>query len=286
MTHEAACAYGKLRPNFMKTDLLGLRLQTCCGVYVDLHVPESAWIDTESTAADPDISPTEHPLLLARASQYSSAGLLTVHNDKGNELIFMQSNSVNFQPSRGIENARRVRWQDDNTFEEISLPDFGFDRLDCKRVWRRAEDVVKESIAVLELIDDKEGRHGYWVVIGTWFGRVVGRCHGDIFDDLLCRSLSHAIRMYSEALGAAPETAVECFEASFGHVEAPGCFRITHDLDPSQEGTFLLEESERQLRRDSEDNNVIVENWSNRHWAVRELPSQFRAFGQLKRAIV
>merc|ERR1712032_577616 len=137
----------------------------------------------------------------------------------------------------------------------------------------------------LELIEDDHGRRGFWVVVGTWFGRVVGRQERGHLADITCKSLGHAIQIYEDTLDICLDAAAHDFEAAFGRIEAPGVFRISKDFDPAKNGTLLLDNFKRQLRRDSVEKDVFIETHSNLRWRVHEFPSNCTAFGTLKRVI-
>jgi hypothetical protein len=137
----------------------------------------------------------------------------------------------------------------------------------------------------MELLDDKQSRIGYWLVMGSWFGRVVGRRKDDVLSNIVCKSLSHVLGTYDEALEVDPEIAVHGYEASIGRVDGPGVFRVLHDLDPCWEGSLLLDDSKRQLRRAADDACVLVESWSGMRWRLRDASQSLAAFGSLKRLI-
>jgi hypothetical protein len=145
------------------------------------------------------------------------------------------------------------------------------------------------SAAVLELLDGPMGRRGLWIVIGTWFARVVGRRTDDILSDVACRSLAHAVQNYTDGWDIEISAAVHGCEAEVGRVEAPGVLRVLHGfnsdgLGAGSDGPLLLDGVARQLRRDAADDGVLVESHSSVRWMIRELSHSFSGFGQLKRA--
>jgi hypothetical protein len=218
--------------------------------------------------------------LEAAAEQKSSAGWLTLHGESQD--IAVRHPSLAFQPFDGVTDATHMRWigEHQRALVEQSLSGHS------SETWTRVdEDLGPDSVAILELVNDEADRHGFWVVIGSWFGRVIGRHPENILSDVVCGSLKHAIKTYADEWEIAPEAAVYEYDARFGRVEGPGIFRTLHDIDENGEGALLLDGSKRELRRSAEDDNIIVETWSNRRWKIHELPSKFEAFGKLKRTI-
>jgi len=198
----------------------------------------------------------------------------------------VRNHCVSFHPCSGMPDVSHLSWHGESsvTFDETSMPGH---HQNFKDTWARVDDAKDlGGAAALELIDDKHGCSGYWVVIGSWFGRVVGRRSGGVLSNVVCRSLVHAINSYAEEWEVDPEKAVFDYNATIGRIEAPGVFRIVHDFDPEREGMLLLDDGPRQLRRDAAVDDVLCETWSKRRWKIRELSSDCQAFGKLKRTIV
>mmetsp|Transcript_1404 Transcript_1404/g.3132 ORF Transcript_1404/g.3132 Transcript_1404/m.3132 type:complete len:653 (+) Transcript_1404:38-1996(+) len=260
-----------------ETNELAVRLQTLSGVFVEICIPRSI-IDASSVTVD-----SCRELLMLLASQRSSVGMLSVHGANLDTVV--RHRCFGFDPFNGIADVGRVHWRGngDKDWVETSMHRH---RRDYEETWRRVDELFElDNVVVLELMADELGRLGVWVVMGTWFARVVGRRAGDTIKDVVCKSLTHAIKTYAEDWGMDPEAAVYGYEATLGRVEAPGVFRIMHDFDPVREGSLLLDGCCRQLRRDSDDDHVLVEPWSMQRWKIRELPQEFAPFGKLKREI-
>jgi phytanoyl-CoA hydroxylase len=260
----------------IETKELALWLQTLSGAYIDFRLPRSLM-----KMRSVDFDKSSEPLSLAEQS--CSAGSLSLQGEFQD--VAVRHRSINFHPFNGMADVGRISWHgaDERTLVEVAMS--GHHR-DCKDTWTRVDELVEpESVAVLELVDDKDGRCGLWVIVGTWFGRVVGRAADHILSNVVCRSLAHAMKTYEDECGIDHETAVHDFEASIGRVEAPGVFRIMHDLDPACEGECVLDNSARQLRRDAADDDVLIESFSKQRWKIRDMSSKFAAFGNLKRMI-
>lgn len=268
----------------VETEDLAMRLQTPSCVYVAIRIPK-ALLETCNRSAEDDCPSDPMAGLKQLATQSSSAGVFSAHGtDKD---IVVRHHCADFHPYSGIDDVGCISWQQEEDNKQVcveaSMP--GHLR-EYKETWQRVDEQSGYEYAVaLELIDDPQGRQGFWVVIGTWFGRVIGRRSDDILTDVVCKSLPHAIHTFMEGWGADPEAAVNDYEARVGRVEAPGIFRIMYDFDKSCEGTLLLDDYERQLRRDSTDDDVLIEAWSKQRWRIWQLDSHLEAFGKLKRII-
>jgi len=250
---------------------LALRLQAPSGIYVDIHIPKlmlkMRLVDLE-TCMDP----------LARAEQRASAGWLSPDTERQD--IATRHGCIAFHPFNGAVDVCRTcsTATDSQTLVETSMPDCAVE------TWMRVDGQSRlDAVVTLELIADADGRLGFWVVSGSWFGRVVGRQSGDILNDVVCKSLPHAIRSYADEWQMEPEALVQGFEATFGRVESPGIFRILHDLDATREGSLLLDNSKQQLRRDAGESDVLLETWSARRWRIKESSGGLAALGKLKR---
>ena len=151
----------------------------------------------------------------------------------------MRHRRIGFHPFDGAEEVGRSSWQGEGALVETSMPGLG--RACTTRTWRRlGEPPGPGGAAALELVDERHGRLGFWVVAGAWFGRVVGRRSGDVVDDAVCKSLQHAIQVYAEGWDLDPGVMVRGFEASFGRVEAPGVLRIVHDFERDREAICII----------------------------------------------
>jgi hypothetical protein len=252
---------------------LAMWFQTLSGVYVDIRIPKSI-IKLRSL----DFEGSQEPTIVAM--QRSSAGVLSCHGKQ--QEIALRTHVTDFHPYDGMPDVRQMsRSKDGDAKVLVGAPMSPYDH---KETWMRVDDAMgPENIAALELIDEEHGCVGFWVVVGSWFGRVIGRRSGDIFGDVVCRSFLHALNTYADKWEIDLDEATSEYEATVGRVEAPGVFRIVSDFDATREGSLLLDMSKQQLRRDSSLDNVLVESWSNYRWRVRELPSKCTAFGNLKR---
>eukprot|EP00747_Dinoflagellata_sp_TGD_P166086 gnl/TRDRNA2_/TRDRNA2_188340_c0_seq1.p1 gnl/TRDRNA2_/TRDRNA2_188340_c0~~gnl/TRDRNA2_/TRDRNA2_188340_c0_seq1.p1 ORF type:complete len:634 (-),score=103.91 gnl/TRDRNA2_/TRDRNA2_188340_c0_seq1:143-2014(-) len=244
---------------------LALRLQSSSGCYVELCIPR-----TSKPGCDDGASDTE---------RRSSTGMLLVLRED----ITMRQPDVAFQPATAMPDVMSVCWQgtDMRTLIEESLHGSGFHR---REEWSRIDQPSEDSVT-LELIDDEHGRRGVWMVIGTWFCRVIGRRSSDPLADVVCRSLAHAIKTYEEEWSIDPETATTDFEAAVGRAETPGLFKVLHDFTPLNEGSFILDNANRQLHRDAEADDVLVETWTKRRWKIRNSQNKLAVFGRLKRKL-
>eukprot|EP00930_Biecheleria_cincta_P046264 TRINITY_DN31902_c0_g1_i1.p1 TRINITY_DN31902_c0_g1~~TRINITY_DN31902_c0_g1_i1.p1 ORF type:complete len:649 (+),score=80.51 TRINITY_DN31902_c0_g1_i1:63-2009(+) len=269
----------------IETSDLAVRLQTLSGIYVDVRIPRSM-IKLRSLEYDT----SDDPLSLAELS--SSAGFLAMHGEFQD--IAVHHHCMEFQPCNAMPDVRQVCWQEEK--DHSILVETTLSGYSCyhKQTWVRVDEPLRHhNVAALELVDDPCGRRGFWVVVGSWFGRVIGRRSSDVLANVACRSLPHALKTYAEDWGLEEKAAVCDYEAALGRVEAPGILRVQHDFDASREGSLLLDNSTRQLRRDSNDSSILVETWccsssssQQRRWRIRELPSSCAALGSLKRAIV
>jgi len=260
---------------------VGLRFQTRSGIFIDLCIPRRL-LGLKLKEEDVD---NEEALLLQLSEQKAAAGLLSIHNTPESDIALRQ-HVVDFHPATGRVDVSRVQGQEDGSF--LMTEDL-LDASGCsqKNPWHRVggPSLDGSSVAAFELVEDKQGRQGFWIVIGTWFGRVVGRKAGDILSDTACKSLPHFVKSYAELLQVEPEAAVQGFEAAFGRVEAPGIFRVVHDLDPVRNGSLLLDDATRQLKRDSVKDDVLIESSTKHCWRIREFSRAHPAFQGLKRVI-
>ncbi|CAK0891434.1 unnamed protein product, partial [Prorocentrum cordatum] len=266
---------------------LALRLQARCGLYADVRVP-SFGLDVASL----DVDKAQDMELLAQllAAQRASAGSVRVHEGSGE--VVVRHDWARMHPSSGRPQVVRVRQGggQGRGLSEALLS--GLDPAEnCTESWQPAEPGCPAgySAAVLELLDCPRGRRGLWIVMGTWFARVVGRRADEALSDVACRSLAHAVQNYTEAWGMDIPAAVHGCEAEVGRVEAPGVLRVLHGFNFDGPGArtddhLLLDGVARQLRRDAADDSVLVESHSGVRWMVRELSHSFSGFGQLKRA--
>jgi len=203
-------------------------------------------------------------------------------------------------PSSGRPEVSRLRWLEEggarSSLSEEALSELDSAAQGSTEVWHLVEPATSEpdaaaSTAVLELVDCQMGRRGVWIVIGSWFARVVGRRADDVLSDVACRSFMHAVQNYIEGWGMDIPTAVHGCEAEVGRVEAPGVLRVLHGFSADADGPcggpdgpLLLDGSARLLRRDADDGGLLVESHSSLRWRIRELSPSFTGFGQLKRA--
>jgi len=252
-----------------------VQMQARCGVYVHMRIPRSV-IKMRSV----DLEACSNPMSLTL--QHLRVGMTSLHGD--NEQIVLRRPCLSYQPFSVDADVGRIqrRENDKDVFVETSLLGHS---CTYNEMWMRVDGSDVEKTAVLQLIGDEDGRQGVWLVLGTWFARVVGRRSSDVLSDLVCKSLMHAFTVYEDILGIDAEAAVHEFESSIGRVEAPGIFRILHDLDPARVGTLCLDDTCRQLRRNAVEDDILVEAWSSRRWRIRELPHKFAPFGHLKRTI-
>lgn len=258
---------------------LGVRLQTSFGLYVDFRIPKSI-LKIKSFDAD---CTTESFVLIEHSS---SAGSFSVQESgQEDQDIVLRHPSIDFNTFDGMADVGCMSWQAEaaNFALETSVP--GALRNYHERWVRVDEPIGGHNMAALELFDGGDGRPGYWIVIGSWFARLLGRPAGDILNDVVCRSLPHFLNTYAEAWEIRPEKALSAYEASLGRVDAPGVFRIVSDSNSERVGSFLLDGSGRHLRRDATDDDILVETFSNRRWKVVEMQNSFAAFGRLKRII-
>lgn len=253
---------------------LDMWLQAPSGAYVAMRIPNSL-LKVRARGADECVPP------LRLAETCFSGGLLSVHGE-GHDIL-VRDCRTRFQPFDGTADVVRVSLckESQNTLIEAPMVDL---EGDGTRTWARVERTLEPStIAVLELFGDEQGREGYWIVMGSWFGRVVGWRSEDILSNVVCKSLPYALEMCAEEWGIDPDKAVLEYEASLGRVESAGIFRIVHDIDPAREGKLLLDTRKQQLRRSADDSSLLHETWSDRQWKILDLPHDFAAFGKLKR---
>eukprot|EP00928_Gymnodinium_smaydae_P094884 TRINITY_DN8049_c0_g1_i1.p1 TRINITY_DN8049_c0_g1~~TRINITY_DN8049_c0_g1_i1.p1 ORF type:complete len:655 (-),score=107.61 TRINITY_DN8049_c0_g1_i1:527-2491(-) len=260
----------------VEAEQLAMRLVSRSGAFVEIRMPRSV---VKLKAVDPDCCHDVQVL----AEQRASAGRISVQGDCRDTVV--RVHVADFQPFIGVPDTSRVHWdgKGNAVLHETAL---GSERTSCEETWTRMDESLgHHCCAALELIDDAQGRHGFWIVVGSWFGRVISRKPNDQLSDLVGRSLSHIMKTYAEDLEIESGDAAFGCEASFGRVESAGVLRVLYDVNPSRETTLLLNDASQQLRRDAGDCNVLVESWSSRRWRICDMTSACAAFGTLKRAM-
>merc|ERR1719265_1261815 len=106
------------------------------------------------------------------ATQTSSAGSCSTLAKETDEDIIVRHHNVSFHPDRGMDDVRRIsRQQEQDNSETLVEVSMHGHRSEFKQTWQRVEEQhVYDDAVTLELLDDPQGRVGFWVVIGTWFG--------------------------------------------------------------------------------------------------------------------
>mmetsp|Transcript_37355 Transcript_37355/g.87647 ORF Transcript_37355/g.87647 Transcript_37355/m.87647 type:complete len:604 (+) Transcript_37355:2-1813(+) len=230
----------------LRDDVLeGIWIQASCGAFVDICSPVS-------------LRKVEQPDTAAVVEQHAAAGMLC----DGSHGVYKQqltSFQCSWRPQRiGLhsDEADSGETAAERLIQEATV------QAPRQLVWHRE---ATSTATVLRL----EGRPGWWVVSGSWWGRVLGREDHDIVKRVGCKSLWHLISTYSEDLGLDEKAAIQGCQAIFGRVEEPGILRILQSLnDPSQAGSLFLDGSSKWLIRAERD--ILKESWSALDWRVMD----------------
>lgn len=200
-----------------------IRIQAPSGLYAEIRLPKQS----ERTS-----------------TQRSCAGHHALVDLNGRQLS-LRHRVLDFQPPTGAVLCTQVKI-DREVMGELSHP-----RSRCRdeyiEVWTRVEEGPVTALELISEVPPKvEGprpRIGYWLFAGGRFARVLGLPKGDgLVAGSCCSSLAQL-----EAIGSARAVRKELrglYEACWGKIEAPGCFKIMKDAwSKEKDGTVLYDAS-------------------------------------------